>query len=366
MRLSRLRISNLRSIRTLEIAPSDGLNVIWGANGSGKTTILEGIYLLHSGKSFRTPRVPDLISRGEKQLGVLGEIDTRVGDGQPKTIKLQKTSRMSAVQIDNTPISSASVLAKTLPALLIEPNSFAIIEGAPKVRRSLVDRASFHVEPSFLTHSRNYMNALQQRNRLLKCQPRPEELVFWDDELAKYGEAVHLSRLRCIGALNAKLGESSSDVFSLGPITLKYRRGWNENLPLIEALKLNIPLQVAAGTTLVGPHKAEIEISARDGHLARIASRGQVKTVVISLVSAMANYIEEQVGVAPLVLVDDFAAELDNAKRLLAFKMLERLSSQVFITSIEDLSSCFVTARGIKSFHVEQGAIATPSTVGNY
>jgi len=357
MRLSRLRINHLRSIESLEIEPGEGINILWGSNGSGKTTILEAIHLLHSGKSFRTTRFGDLVARGQQQFGIRGDVSDGPDETGVKVIRVQKGIQHSVVELEGSIVSNASTLAKALPLLLIEPTSFAIVEGAPKVRRSLIDRASFHVEPGFFRDARNYTTALQQRNRLLKSHPKASQLSFWNEELARHGEAIHRCRARCVQVLNENLSNGSPLEERLGRISLRYRRGWLERSTLSEALEDNFPLQLTSGSTLVGPHKAEVEITNSGGSLARIASRGQVKAVIISLVTAMVEYIESTIGAAPILLVDDFAAELDNAMRQLAFNMLEKIRSQVFLTSIEDLAPNFNSSRKLTSFHVEHGGI---------
>jgi len=164
---------------------------------------------------------------GESQFGVRGEILRRPPESS-RIIKVRKGAEISVVEIDQTAVVSASALAKAFPVLLIEPGSFAIIEGAPKVRRSLIDRAVFHVEQEFLERSRRYAYALSQRNSLLKSRAKTPQFAFWDNELGIHGEALHQARVGCINALNEIFAGGTCVDDVLGRISLRYRQGWPE------------------------------------------------------------------------------------------------------------------------------------------
>ncbi|MGD9600197.1 MAG: DNA replication/repair protein RecF [Gammaproteobacteria bacterium] len=356
MKIQRLRVSDLRCVASLDIVPGERLNLFWGPNGSGKTTILEALSILASGRSFRGARGNDLISRGKHFFALRADV---VKEGVPEAfaIRFSKSAEQTRIELDGSPISSASVLARALPLLLVEPASFGIVEGAPKLRRAMIDRAVFHVEPEFLETSRRYGYALSQRNRLLKSKSRPSELLFWSDQLASAGQVIDASRRRCIDHLNHVLADDRLLSERMGAIQLDYRSGWPAGLSLDEALERNLSHQFSAGATPYGPHKGELLIKAADEALARFASRGQVKTVVISLVTKLARYLAESLGVTPVLLIDDFAAELDNAMRGLAFTMLAETQSQVFLTSIENPG--FSDQAAVTAFHVERGTVTS-------
>jgi DNA replication and repair protein RecF len=360
MRISRLRAYNLRKIQLLDISPSEGINLIWGANGSGKTTLLEAIHILHSGKSFRPSRFPDLVTLGEQQFGVRGDVYFQDGRADiEQCFKVQKERLSTNIEINAQVVTSASVLAKAFPLLIVEPNSFGIVDGGPRLRRSLLDRATFHVEQGFLKSARNYTYALAQRNRLLKANARASQLGFWGEELARYGEEINAARTRCVDALNQQFnsGHEMDDV--LGQIRLKYRKGWKEDIALKEALALNLPQEVASGITLIGPHKAEIEIQAGGSGVARTASRGQIKTIVISIVAALSKYIFQAIGIRPVMLVDDFAAELDDSMCSLVLRVMSETHSQAFISSINDHTTKNTLHEIAATFHVKQGSVKT-------
>ena len=145
----------------------------------------------------------------------------------------------------------------------------------------------------------------------------------------------------------------------LGQIRLKYRKGWKEGIALKEALALNVSQETASGMTLSGPHKAEIEIQVGGTGVARTASRGQIKTIVISIVAALSKYIFQGIGIRPVLLVDDFAAELDDLMCSLVLRMMSKTNSQVFITSISNHSTKNTLLDVAGTFHVKQGSVNT-------
>ena len=358
MQISRLRAYNLRKIRLLDITPTAGINLIWGSNGSGKTTLLEAIHTLHSGKSFRSGRFLDLVTHGEHQLGVRGDVKFQnLENDSALTFKVQKANLSTTIKINDLPITSAAVLAKAFPLLVVEPSSFGILEGGPRVRRSLLDRATFHVEQDFLENSRRYVQALSQRNRLLKTNAKTSQLGFWGEELARFGEEIHLARSRCVKALNSVFFSGTEIDNVLGQIQLNYKQGWKDGLTLNEALRLNLSQEIRSGMTLSGPHKAEIEILVGGGGVARTASRGQIKTVVISIIAGLVHYMFQAIGFRPIILVDDFAAELDDFMCSLTLKMMRETKAQIFLTSINNqfIKDSLFEAEGM--FHVEQGVV---------
>lgn len=340
------------------MTPTAGINLIWGSNGSGKTTLLEAIHILHCGKSFRSGRFLDLVTQGEQQFGVRADVEfSNQEEKFAQSFRVQKANLSTVIEVNDQPVTSASVLAKAFPLLLVEPSSFGIVEGGPRVRRSLVDRATFHVEPDFLKNSRSYAYALSQRNRLLKAYATTSQLSFWSEELSRYGEEIHAARSRCVCALNRTFASGTETNAVLGQIQLNYKRGWSEGTTLNDALRHNVVREKRSGMTLTGPHKAEIEIQIADRGVARIASRGQIKTVVISIIAGLANYMFQAMGFRPIVLVDDFAAELDEFLCSRALSIMRQTKAQIFLTSIDNLSEKFSPFESLSLFHVEQGTV---------
>lgn len=356
MHIRTIRAQNLRKIRTLDVNPSPALNFIWGANGSGKTTLLEAIHLLNAAKSFRSSGFKDLVSHEEQHFGVAGELQAASGDC--RNVRIQKTERTTRIEVDGQAVTSAAVLATNFPLLLVDPHSFGIVEGGPRVRRSLIDRAVFHVEPDFIKSVRAYLTGLTQRNALLKTRQRSSELDYWNQEVASSGERVHQARLRCIQYLNESLGREGVLDQVLGKISLKYRQGWREGSTLLESLERQNNAEWQTGQTLSGPHKAELIIQTRGDLLARTASRGQIKAVVIAMMVTLSEYIHDSRAIRPVLMIDDFGAELDDLMVGLTLKMVRSTGAQTFLTTIHSQLAKSMLAPMDAMFHVEQGVLA--------
>ena len=362
MIITRLRAQNLRKISNLSVEPGPRFNIVWGANGGGKTSFLESIYLLNAVKSFRTNRFDELVSHGQTWFGVAGEVAPEFQEeAEPAAIRIVKERDSTRITVNQLPVTSAASVASRFPLLVLEPHSFDIVEGGPRVRRSLLDRSVFHVEPDFVSLSRAYMQALSNRNALLRSAGRPAELDYWSRELAAKGEAIDETRRRCVDFLNEKLSQDSPFTSRIGSLGLRYRKGWRDDSSLLECLQRNQTAEAQSGQTLSGPHKAELVILSEGHSMAKTGSRGQLKALVFHLVGSLAAYIYERSKVRPVMLVDDFSAEFDDEMRGLAIRMLRSTCAQVFLTTVHEQLAREALEPEDLLFHVEQGSLLPSS-----
>lgn len=162
MFIERLVVSNVRNIKELTVDFYNSLNIFCGLNGSGKTSLLEAIYLLHAAKSFRSNQIQPIIQHQQEHCTVYAKCR---GD---LTLGLQKSSKQTLIRKNGNALFSASELASTLPVVLIYQDLFSIIDQGPSIRRKLLDWGVFHVEPTFKFHWKSYQRALKQRNNALK------------------------------------------------------------------------------------------------------------------------------------------------------------------------------------------------------
>ena len=358
MIISRLRAQNLRKINNLSVDLGPRFNVVWGANGGGKTSFLESVHVLNAVKSFRTNRFEELVTHGQTWFGVAGEVvPAEEEDAESAAIRIIKERDSTRITVNQLPVTSAAGVASRFPLLVIEPHSFDIVEGGPRVRRSLLDRSVFHVEPDFVTLSRGYIQALTHRNALLRTGSRPAELEYWSRELASKGEAIDEARRRCVAFLNERFSRENPFSARIGSLGLRYRRGWKEDVGLLECLQRNQQAELQSGQTLSGPHKAELVILSEGQAMAKTASRGQLKALVFHLVGSLANYIYEGCKVRPVMVVDDFSAEFDDEMRALAIRMLRSCGGQVFLTTVHEQLARDALEPGDLLFHVEQGSV---------
>lgn len=349
MRLIRLEVRNVRVLADLECVPEAGLNVFVGANGSGKTSILECIHILGSGRSFRTHRLGELIRRGESWLRVWGEIGS--DDGAATPVGVEKGDEGVRIRVAGDGVRSASELARQFPMVVITPDSQRLLTDGAELRRQLMDWALFHVEPGYLAVLQRYRRALRQRNAELRAGAGV--LSAWDQELAEAGEALHAQRDRFLGGILPVYAETLERLIPM-MVDIRYRPGWDASVGLREALEAGTPTDRARGFTGVGPHRADLRFRTDGAPAHQVLSRGEGKLFVVGLVLAQGRFLMDRQGRRPMVLVDDLASELDEDSRGRFFAQLQALGAQSFITTVSrDLVE---TAPGgeFRVFHVER------------
>lgn len=352
MGLSHIRIHNVRNIRQQSIEFSPGLNLIEGDNGSGKTSLLESIFLLGRAKSFRTQSVHKIITQNEDQLNVFGRIESQ---GLQNHLGVQKTSRATEIRINGQTCTKTSDLVSRFPIQLIRPESHSLLDGIPQIRRSFLDWGLFHVKHTYLSGYKKYNRALHQRNALLK-QGRTHGLSTWNRELVEYGTILSDARSAYLTTLKPIFLNIASEFLGLRDIKLVYQKGWDQGQTLEQALDANSNSDLQRGYTWAGPHRGELLIKQGNMLAKDRLSRGQSKLLVMCLNLAQIVLFNQQTNHQAVVLMDDLSAELDLVHQELALKKLAQLQSQVFVTSTK--SNSVPADAGwldVKMFHVKQG-----------
>ncbi|WP_226703322.1 DNA replication/repair protein RecF [Microbulbifer elongatus] len=360
MALSRLALSNFRNISHADLQLSPAVNLFCGANGSGKTSLLEAVHMLGTGRSFRSRQNQSVIQYDKETLTVFA----RLSGGATLGVEKRRDGQ-GRIRVNQAPAESSSQLAACLPLQVINSESFAALDGGPGVRRQLLDWTVFHVEHSFASHWKAYQGALKQRNALLRRgKIDSNSLVPWEQQLVKNGMLVDSLRRavfeRLYGLFKERLGDLPEAVF--GELDIHYRSGWKKELSLADALQASLEGDMAQGFTRVGPHRADIRFVIHGQPAHAVLSRGQQKMAVCALRTAMAAAVEGRQR--PVFLVDDLPSELDESNQALFARWVSNCASQVMVTGIDHP----VTARpwlGLSSpwcepkvFHVEHGAVS--------
>ena len=357
MTITSVRVANLRRFENAEFETKSRLNVIFGQNGSGKTSLLEAIHILHAGKSFRSSSPTELIRYGASSLAVHGSVAVYPeGSCLNMEIRVAKSRERTDISVDGSPISSASELARIYPLIVLDANSFGVVDGTPKLRRTLIDRTLFHVEPIFLATTRRFQRALHQRNQLLKAPRVGTEIIFWESELTVSGQEIDSSRKKCVAELNNLLATHVGE--RQNKVELRYHPGWDDAISLDLAYGRFRAKEQEHGSTLYGPHKGEVTISVSGRKAAKILSRGETKSLIVDIIAAIARYVTDVSKKSPVILADDLPAELDHQACKFAFGTLAETNAQVFVTAL-DLAS-FPLDRfspEIRKFHVEQSTV---------
>lgn len=352
--LARLKVQNVRIVRSVSLEPSRSVNVIVGGNGSGKTSLLEAIYLLGLGRSFRTRHAHDVITHGEVELLAFGEIVN--AEGHRETIGVQKSRGTSRVRLSGEDVRNASKLASLMPVLLITPESQQLLNQGARHRRRLIDWALFHVEPKYFELLNRYRQALRQRNALLKNGQRTGTLESWSQKVGQLGEMVHAYRVHYVDAVRPNIKRVAEDLLGC-VVGFEYQPGWQVTEPLVEALAKDSERDVFRGFTGHGPHRADLEFKINEVPVQDFLSRGEGKLLAIGILLSHVTYLMECSNKVPVVLVDDLASELDERSRARLLQVLQSANCQVFITTLEGSQVEPMLWDDKKVFHVEQGEV---------
>jgi len=352
MTLRRIQVTDFRCLHSAELDFDSQFTLISGPNASGKTSLLESIYVLGRGRSFRTRRLENLIRSGSERFVIYGEAEAperRMGMG------VEGSAQGMRAKMAGERVSSLAELAAALPVQIIDPEVHRLIEEGPSRRRRFLDWGVFHVEHEFVEKWQRYQQVLRQRNAALKArQPRPA-VSAWDVDLVKLGEYIHAARSRYVAQLTE--GARTIALGLLGmELSLNYRSGWARDTGLDEALKASWGHDQEVGTTQVGPQRAEVGIRLDGAPVKDRISRGQQKLLAATLLMAQLNLFPKDALMRPTLLLDDPAAELDADRLLGLIHEVSRQSVQLVVTSL----SAGFTALGSpgRRYTIEGGAVA--------
>lgn len=355
MSIVKLDIYAVRNIHKQTIFPGPGINFFYGDNASGKSAILEAIFILGRAKSFRSASIKSVINISQQQLIVSGK--KLLPDGNPVLIGIKLDKQNVEIRINQFSDQKRSDLAYALPLQIIHPNSCEIIEAGPQLRREFLDWGVFHDNENFLSSWRNYKRVLTQRNFLLK-EKSSAHISVWNQELVYYGTIVNEYRNHYLQKLIPVFKDITGKFLDIADININYFAGWDTSKDLDRILKDDLEKDLRYGFTHCGPHRCDLQIMVGDKLVKDFVSRGQLKLITISLMLAQLQLLVKERKIMSCFLVDDFSAELDATNRQRLLRYFIETNCQVFITATEktefgDLSEI----KNYKMFHVEQGAV---------
>ena len=357
VRIESLRIQSLRCLVDASLPLGAGLNVLVGANGAGKTSVLEAAFLLSHGRSFRSGSREALLQRGAASLSVFAELrDARQGIAR---LGMGREGQRWEARKDGVSVPLGQ-LVRACAVVCFEPGSHALIAGGADERRRFLDWGVFHVEQDFQLSWQRYQRALKQRNALLRASRPVVDALFepWEVELAESAQLMDAARSAYLERLRPHLAnELRAVVPELGTSSLRYRRGWPEDVLLADQLAASRERDRGRGHTTVGAHRADWSITTEQAPLREHLSRGQEKLVALSCLLAQATvYASQHEGEWPIVCLDDLASELDQAHQAAIVARLLTVGAQVLITGTE-LPAALAGAPH-RLFHVEQGQVS--------
>ncbi|MCB1625188.1 MAG: DNA replication/repair protein RecF [Pseudomonadales bacterium] len=349
MALEQLVVDDFRCLQHVELELSPKLNLVWGENGAGKTSILEAAFVLGRGRSFRTRLSERLIRQGAERFVVFGRTDGT--PSQSVGIEVSKLGGARA-RLDGRNLESLSELSAAVSVQAIDPEIHKLIEQGPERRRRWLDWLVFHVEPNFGSVWTRYSRCLRQRNAALRSHSATASV--WDPELISLGNLLADARSRVLERLRPFWEQTVVALSGLDP-TMSMTRGWAHDLTLDDALAAAGERDRIRGSSSVGPHRMDIHLRLH-GKVARdVLSRGQQKLVAASMVIAQLKLLNWELGLRPLLLLDDPAAELDDQRLRHFVSEIGALNCQMLITSLRSETQLFGVPDRV--FHVEHGAV---------
>lgn len=341
--LSSLYVKNFRSLEEAEFAFSPGINLIFGPNARGKTTILEAIYFFITGKSFRTSQAKDLIRHGASFFFLEAHF---IKNGLEQSLKIHYDGVQKRIVYNSTVYPSTQALIGLLKGIVFSPDDVNLIKGMPAERRQYLDMQIAQVDPLYVHHLTRFNKAMRQRNFLLKKKQHSDvTLDCFEHEMARSAAYLTKEREKALVDLEKSSREYHEQLTGeKKPFSLIYKgsmlKGKTESNPeqaYLSQLKLSRTKEMIYGSTLYGPHRDDLSIQIDTKEVRTYASVGQVQTCVASLRLAEWERIHLYGEIVPLMLVDDVGVSLDSTRQTLLLKSIGNLG-QVFLTSTQDLA----------------------------
>ncbi len=329
MALQQLSVRNLRNLQQFSITLNPHLNLIVGDNGSGKTSFLEAIHLLTLARSFRTRINKYLVQHEQEALQIFGQMS----DGTQ--LGVEKTRRgKTRIKVNQEDKRSAVELIEQTPVLLVNPDSYKLLDAGPQNRRQFLNWGVFHVKHSFLPLWQRLQKAVKQRNAALKSGVGDRDIQLWDEEIVNSSLAIDCLRKDYLEEFIPIFHNILKKLLEVD-LQLDYYPGWDADCELGSVLQAGLMRDRSLGYTQSGAHRVDLRFKVGNVAATMSLSRGQQKMVVYALKLAQMLLLKQKTDKDCLFLIDDLPSELDLHRQELLFSLLGELQAQVFVTAID-------------------------------
>ncbi len=355
MSIIRLDVTDFRNIPAVRLEPLlDGFNLICGDNGSGKTSLLESIYFLSLGRSFRTTNTSHIVRKSTEKFVVSSHISLKNGQSIAAGVERGPNGRLNT-RISGKDVASIAEIASLLPIQLINSNCYNLLDAGPIFRRKYIDWGAFYHSIEFLRVWQQYKRALKQRNAALAQRVPKKELETWNRELVQAGNLLHQLRLAYVELLLPILKDMVAELLTIVDLKIEYFPGWDQACEYQQILAQSIDKDFYLGYTQHGPHKANFNVIINGLPAKDILSRGQQKLFVCAMILAQGALLFQGQNKRPIYLVDDLPSELDVTSRSNLIALLSKQEAQIFVTAVDYAFFDGYTAKPVRMFHVEHG-----------
>ncbi|QJA09818.1 DNA replication/repair protein RecF [Romboutsia sp. CE17] len=365
MRLKTLQLVNYRNYDNLHINFNERINLLVGRNGQGKTNIVESIYMLSFGKSFRTNKDKEVIKFGKENLYVGGSFSKYNSD---YLIEIAIGKNKKGVKINKVHIQKIYELLGNLNVVIFSPEDLKLVKEGPKERRAFIDKEISQIIPKYYNYLTNYNKILFQRNKLLKSNFVDRNLLdVYDESLARYGSYIYILRrdfIKKIANISMEMHKKLTD--GIEDLNINYKNQINisdeDTLETVykkffDKLSSSREHDIETRTTRYGIHKDDLNIFINDLDVRLYGSQGQQRTASISLKLSEIELIKNEVGEYPILILDDVFSELDETRQKL---LIENLSLvQMFITTAEVSHKKIFNESNTTIFNINQGNVVS-------
>ncbi len=367
MPLKQLKIQHVRNLDDVSLSPLSRINILYGENGSGKTSVLEAIHFLGLTRSFRNSQFKHLVSEGQEQALVFAQADPlATGQAKPLGVERHLDGKVRARYAGSS--LGATDLAELLPIQVINSDTFDLLDGSPGVRRQFLDWGAFHADPAFIHQWRGFKRALKQRNSLLKCgKIDPRVRRVWDAEFIQYAEQMTALRQAYIDQLKPDFEAALGALLQGIEVRLLFSPGWDQGKGLEALLHDSFERDLRQGFTSLGPQRADLRFKVGTLNAADRLSRGQKKLVVSAFRLAQGALFHRLSNRACIYLIDDLPSELDERHCRQFCEFLQASANQCFITCVDPayLSRIWQPETDVALFRVESGTLTHRGAPGD-
>ena len=364
MKISRLHLEQFRNIESLSVFPCETVNIIYGDNAQGKTNLLEAIWLFSGAKSFRGAKDADLIRFGESRALIESDFFCA---GRQQTSKIQLEGKKTA-WLNDIRQDSITAFAGIFTTVVFSPSHLGLVKDGPAGRRKFLDTSICQITPRYIGMIGQYQRILLQRNTLLKdisyASALLDTLDIWDEKLSALGGVIIRMRMEYTRRLQKEAEDIYKGIsmeresFSLDyrPFELPVQEGQTQreiSSLLLEKMMQNRSEDLRSGSTGIGPHRDDLEISINGRSVRSFGSQGQQRSSVLALKLAESRCIGDILGERPVILLDDVMSELDQNRR--EYLLNHLTGSQIFITCCD--KGYFSRLEGGRVFRMEHGQL---------
>ncbi len=341
MIIKRFKAENFRNIEKCDIEFSSGVNLLYGKNAQGKTNVIEGIYYFSRGKSFRGRDDKELTSFGKEGFRIHLDYESELGE---ENLEYAVFGKERLRKKNDYKISRLTEMIGSFKAVLFYPDNLSLVKDGPEERRNFLNVAAAACYPPYIKYYSDYKKSLENRNFILKMMQKGLpvdicELESWSDSMSEYASYIYIFREDYVKRLTKYAAEILREISDGGEeLSLRYdssiTSGMNDRQSIKaeykRILSSSLDREIAAGVTLFGPHRDDLDIQINGKSARSFASQGQQRSIVLSLKLAEGEVIREICGEYPVFLFDDVLSELDEKRR--KYVLSKKEEKQIIIT----------------------------------